>query len=90
MGLLVVSSVSIFGIGAILQASAFLFMLVKMIGASYLIYLGIRKYKSKEVFFAVANQELYPKVSASLPKFREEFLVAATNPKAILFFVVKK
>jgi len=76
-----------FGIGAILQASAFLYMLVKIIGAGYLIYLGIRKYKSKEVFFAVANQESCPEGSASLPKFREGFLIAATNPKAILFFV---
>ena len=86
-GLFVVSSISMFGIGAILQASAFLYMLVKIIGAGYLIYLGIRKYKSKEVFFAVGNQESFPKESASLPKFKEGFLIAATNPKAILFFV---
>jgi threonine/homoserine/homoserine lactone efflux protein len=76
-----------FGIGAILQTSAFLFMLMKMVGASYLIYLGIRKYKSKERFLTVANEKLSPKDNAYLPKFKEGFLIAATNPKAILFFV---
>ncbi len=86
-GLLVVSSVSMFGLGAILQTSAFLFMLVKMLGAGYLIYLGIRKFKSKEVFFTIATHKLYLKDRAYLPKFKEGFMIAATNPKAILFFV---
>lgn len=87
LGLLVVSSVSMFGIGAILQTSAFLFMIVKIVGAIYLIYLGIRKYKSKEIFLAVADEKLSAKNSDYLQKFREGFLIAATNPKAILFFV---
>ncbi len=87
LGLLVISSVSLFGVGAILQTSALLFTLAKLLGASYLIYLGVRRYVSKEAFLTAPNSKSYPAESRFLPKFREGFLVAATNPKAILFFV---
>ncbi|MCG8636809.1 MAG: LysE family translocator [Desulfobacterales bacterium] len=87
LGLLFVSSVSLFGVGAILQASAFLFMLLKMAGGSYLIYLGIRKYKNKEGFLTAGHKSSSTEDIASLSKFKEGFLIAATNPKAILFFV---
>ncbi len=70
-----------FGVGVILQTSAVLFMLVKLLGAGYLIYLGIRKYKSKDVFFPAINQKRCPKKNAYLPKFREGFLSATTADK---------
>ncbi len=87
LGILVVSSVAMFGLGAILQTSAFLFILVKMIGAIYLIYLGIQKYRSKEVLLTATDEKVSLKDRTYLPKFKEGFLIAATNPKAILFFV---
>jgi threonine/homoserine/homoserine lactone efflux protein len=42
IGLMMLSALSISGLSAILMASATLFTLVKVIGALYLIYLGIR------------------------------------------------
>ena len=49
VGLLVHTMLAAMGVGALLLASETLFTLVKMIGATYLIYLGIRLLVSKSV-----------------------------------------
>ncbi len=86
VGLLVLSTVSMFGLGLLLQTSAVLFTVLKFIGAGYLIYLGIKKFRSTDTFFtddtlAPVEQVQYTK------KFKEALLVAVTNPKATLFFI---
>lgn len=87
LGLLVLSSVSMFGLGLLLKTSAILFTCLKIIGAGYLIYLGIKKFNNNEaVFLDDANIDPSFKVGY-FKKFREAFVVAVTNPKAILFFV---
>lgn len=93
-GLFILSSAAIFGLGAVLKTSTHLFLAVKVIGAAYLIYLGVRQWRSKANFFA--DQEVPDKLENSqsqknskksnLKIFSEGFLIAMTNPKAILFF----
>jgi threonine/homoserine/homoserine lactone efflux protein len=88
-GLFLLSTAAIFGLGAILNTSHKLFLIVKVIGAGYLIYLGIRQWRSKENFFA--DNKLIPdgqkiKFKTNKKFFLEGFLIAMTNPKAILFF----
>lgn len=91
-GLFVLSLAAIFGLGAILKTSNFLFLIVKIIGAAYLIYLGVRQLRSKTNFFAdQATVDNYKDSENSIKKsnlkiFSEGFLIAMTNPKAILFF----
>jgi threonine/homoserine/homoserine lactone efflux protein len=75
---------SLLGLGAILAASAALFSILKMIGAVYLIYLGIKLWRSNpenhEINFAdtkTSNRSL----------FKSAFIVTALNPKGIVFFV---
>ncbi len=88
-GLFLLSSAAIFGLGAVLKTSNNLFLVVKVIGAGYLIYLGIRQWRSKANFFAdtqtnTPNENI--KAKSSLQFFLEGFFIAMTNPKAILFF----
>ncbi|MFT2110003.1 LysE family translocator [Marinomonas sp. 2405UD68-3] len=86
VGLFVLSTVSMFGLGLLLQTSAILFMGLKFIGAGYLIYLGIKKFRSTNTFFT-EDAETSVKQVQYMKKFKEALLVAITNPKAILFFI---
>jgi len=86
-GLLILSTAAIFGLGAILKTSTTLFLMIKLIGAAYLIYLGIRQWRSKTNFFAEINDSNgSEKIKSNKRFFMEGFLIAMTNPKAILFF----
>ncbi|WP_010137331.1 LysE family translocator [Oceanicola sp. S124] len=68
------------GLGLLLQASAVLFTLVKLAGAAYLIYLGVKLLRAGRGSAASV-------VPASRgAAFRREIVVALSNPKAILIF----
>ena len=86
IGLLLLSVLSISGLSAILLASSTLFMIVKVIGASYLLYLGVRQILfSKKI--ALNPEEAQATAQRPLISyFKEGLFVAATNPKPILFF----
>jgi len=86
-GLFMVSSLSMFGVGALLSTSASLFLAVKILGAGYLIYLGINKFRQLPVSLTMPEQSSAMVVVSPLRKWREGALIALTNPKAILFFV---
>ncbi|MDZ7892523.1 MAG: LysE family translocator [Rhodoferax sp.] len=87
-GLFVISGVAMAGMGAILAVSALAFTVLKVVGALYLIYLGIRQWRSQAVSFAAAEsaapQAEIPGISRRL--YVQGMGVALTNPKAILFF----
>lgn len=72
------------GLGAVLAASETAFTLLKGIGAAYLIYLGIKMYfaRGQAVAFGLAVQP----VTSLRVLARRDFLVAASNPKAIAIF----
>lgn len=84
-GLLILSTTAIFGLGAILKTSTTLFLIIKLIGAAYLIYLGIRQWQSKTNFFDGVEKGSV-QIKSNKRFFVEGFLIAMTNPKAILFF----
>jgi homoserine/homoserine lactone efflux protein len=84
-GIFVVSSAAALGLGTVLQASTLLFTTLKSFGAIYLIYLGIRQWKSKHNIFEKSIKT--SKFNQGKRKsFVQGFLVAISNPKAILFF----
>lgn len=88
-GLFLLSTAAIFGLGAILKTSTTLFLIIKIIGAAYLIYLGIRQWRSKTNFFDGAeniSDKSSIRIKSNKRFFVEGFLIAITNPKAILFF----
>ncbi len=84
-GLFLLSTAAIFGLGAILKTSTTLFLIIKIIGAAYLIYLGIRQWRSKTNFFEGVDKKS-EQTKSNQRFFVEGFLIAMTNPKAILFF----
>lgn len=82
--LLAMMSLSAAGLGALLQAFPAVFDTLRWIGAAYLAYLGIRAWRAP---VQDQSEEAAVPVPAAAPgaTFRQGFLVAASNPKAILF-----
>ncbi len=70
------------GLGALLAASELAFTIVKWLGVAYLTYLGIRLWFSRDL--DLGETETHDGNVWRLA--RKEFLVAITNPKAILLF----
>ena len=75
------------GMGAVLVASELAFDVIKYIGAAYLVWIGIRLLRAP----APTAEVRQARDAASAPPsmralVRQEFTVAAGNPKAILVF----
>lgn len=78
-------SVSLAGLGALTLASAQVFTVFKWVGAAYLVWLGIRTFRSAQEI----GQHENPAGSrtSSIRAFRQCFGVTALNPKPIAFFI---
>lgn len=86
IGLFLLSFLSISGLSAILMASSTLFMGVKIVGAAYLIYLGINQLRATGKSSTRDNTKIESSERGLFSYFKEGLIVAATNPKPILFF----
>ena len=71
------------GLSAILASSALAFAGLKYVGAAYLIWLGIRKFRSAPVDFGAASFRPEPLRRI----FRQGVVVGTLNPKTALFFL---
>ena len=85
LGVFIVATIAVTGLGLVLKASALAFGLLKLAGAAYLVYLGIKTWRNAGKPAAPALQGLSAEASR-LSNFRGGLLVALSNPKAILFF----
>ena len=83
VGFVTIIALSMFGIGALLEASLVWLTVLKWVGGAYLVWLGIQVWRSPPI--SVAEQRTLAHVKGS-SLFRQGFLSAATNPKGILFF----
>ena len=83
LGNLVSILAALLGVGALLAASAALFTAVKLIGAAYLLYLGIRMWRERP---GDLHAEAGPATSGRR-MFLHAFAVTALNPKSIAFFL---
>ena len=72
------------GVGAVLAQSVLLFSAVKFAGAAYLVYLGIQAIRHRGSGPTAADPA---NPSSTARVLREGFIVGATNPKSIVFFV---
>lgn len=84
VGLFIVSGAATAGMGALLAVSASAFLAVKLVGAGYLVYLGIRQWRSAPMRLDATVRPGQPHTPGKL--FLQGLGVAVTNPKAILFF----
>ena len=75
---------SLMGLGAVMASSAALFSILKYIGAGYLVYLGIKLWRSDAT---PAELDLAQPNRSNRSYFNRAFIVTALNPKSIAFFV---
>lgn len=81
----VLVGLSLFGVGAILAASAELFQIVKWAGVFYMAYLGYRQIIDARRDGVTPPQEQGEQ--GGLSSARAGFFTAVLNPKAIIFYV---
>lgn len=73
-----------FGIGAVIERSIVAFTVLKFVGAGYLVYLGVRAFRSRGSLAAMMNEVEAPR--GGWRTWREAFVVGVTNPKSLVFF----
>lgn len=74
-----------FGIGAVVEASAAVFTVVKLAGAAYLVFLGVQAIRHRRDLARALGQPGDRRPVRRM--LADGFVVGATNPKAIVFFV---
>lgn len=87
LGLFLLSAISIIGLGALILTSSTLFLMVKIVGATYLMYLGLKQFKTSKAFSDPTKTTIDQTKRTGISFFTEGFVLAATNPKPILFFI---
>lgn len=83
LGFALLMALSMFGIGALLQASAHALTVLKWVGGAYLVWLGIQLWRAPAIKLSDAPT-VPERPGHSL--FRQGLLSAISNPKVILFF----
>ncbi|CEH30216.1 lysine transporter LysE [Aneurinibacillus migulanus] len=77
-------AIAALGLGALLMTSEVLFSAVKWLGATYLVWIGLKVFLTKS-----PAQSASPTLDSNYSLFdmaKKEFIVASGNPKAILIF----
>lgn len=91
LGVLVIAIISATSLGVLLSTSAIAFTVLKYVGAAYLIYLGIKLWRSPAIKLDENENEEGSRDSSLVPdymhRFKEGFFVSVLNPKAIFFFM---
>ena len=82
-GILVHTTAAAFGLTIILQTSALAFLIVKLVGAGYLLYLGVKAWRSKSAFHLPASTAM----TTSRALFWQGVLSNVLNPKIAIFFL---
>jgi len=86
-GLFIMSLLSVMGLSAVILHSALIFFLVKMAGAFYLIYLGLKLWRhgfGLEELRSIQNEAVQPRPRIT-KLYANGLFVALSNPKAIAF-----
>lgn len=71
------------GIGALVAQSALAFSIIKWVGAAYLVWLGIQKWRDRGSLSTASTDDLL----SGLTLMKNAVLINLTNPKSIVFLV---
>jgi homoserine/homoserine lactone efflux protein len=85
-GFLLLIAASLAGLGALLAASERAFTVAKWIGAAYLVWLGLRLWRAPPPSLEAAREAADHADRRRSRLFAQGFLVAVSNPKALIFF----
>ncbi|MDW5290024.1 LysE family translocator [Formosa sp. PL04] len=83
-GCLVHTTLVAFGVSAIIKASDSIFFFIKLLGASYLLYLAYKVFKS-DAEVLLTNDNVPDKTWGQL--FKQGFIMNVLNPKVSIFFL---
>ncbi|WP_343329434.1 LysE family translocator [Polaribacter staleyi] len=83
-GCLVHTTLVAFGVSAIIKENESLFFIIKLIGASYLIFLAYKVFKS-DAKIVLSNDGV--KKESIVALFKKGFIMNVLNPKVALFFL---
>lgn len=83
LGFVLLMALSMFGLAALLQASIHALLVLKWLGAAYLIWLGVQLWRAPALHLTPL-QAAAPRSGPQL--LRQGLLSALANPKVILFF----
>lgn len=73
-----------FGLGPLVQRSIAVFTIVKLVGAGYLVYLGVQAIHHRRAMADALGAPVEAKATRRI--LRDAFVVGATNPKTIIVF----
>jgi threonine/homoserine/homoserine lactone efflux protein len=85
LGLLVVVVLVAFGLGIVVQESIAVFTVLKLVGAAYLVWLGIQAIRHRKAF-NVGGAGPPGRVLSTRTAVRQGFVVGISNPKAFMIF----
>lgn len=74
-----------FGMGALVRTSAAVFTVVKLVGAGYLIYLGVHTLRHRRRLSEAFSAAVPASPGRTLSVLRDGFVVGFANPKSIVF-----
>lgn len=80
----ILMTISAMGLGAIIVSSLFWFSVIKWAGVLYLVYIGIKTWRSRPEM--ISDSTITNGVKSRRSMIYQEFLIAISNPKAILIF----
>lgn len=83
LGGAIAATLALAGVSALLLASSSAFNALKLAGALYLFYLGVKLLRTKPKVLSAADPD---DTETPFQSFRDGFLVMLFNPKGILFF----
>jgi threonine/homoserine/homoserine lactone efflux protein len=81
-GLAVLAIVVSLGLGSIVERSVVVFTVIKLAGAAYMIFLGVRMFCDRHELARMLDATVAPKGMQRM--LREGFVVGITNPKAVI------